>query len=168
MNKASTFRLRWYKAYMRMIPIPISGEKNISNIVSNDLGENKPTTNDYLYNDDQVYVKRFQVTTAGQKMIRLMATFECQRWMNTNIWEAAHQYFSHRFRFWETGWSPQFCLNWRLSKRTPSLPEYGRRAPDNDSDRITPNPNWAGEQPNTFPLRRQMWGNSRTGGWLPV
>ena len=54
MYKASTFRLRSYKAYMRMIKIPISRGKYIYiiNIVSKIFGKNKRTSDDHLNNDD--------------------------------------------------------------------------------------------------------------------
>jgi len=60
--KASTFRLRSYKAYMRIINIPIRRKNKIS-IVSKDFRKNRHTTNDHLNHDGLVLVKGLQVVT---------------------------------------------------------------------------------------------------------
>ena len=84
MYKASTFRLRSYKAYMRMIIIPVLGEK--INVISNDFGKNGPTSNDHLNDDGYVFFKQIQVVTTAQKIsLDFIAIFKCQTWMNTNI-----------------------------------------------------------------------------------
>ena len=66
MYKTSTFWLHSYKVYMCMIAISISREKNITNIISNDFGENKPTSNDHLNNEGYVYMKHSQPMTTAQ------------------------------------------------------------------------------------------------------
>ena len=57
MYKASTFRLRPYKAYMRMINIPVRQKKKKISNGSKEFRRNKPTTNDHLNHDGLILVK---------------------------------------------------------------------------------------------------------------